>query len=52
MNGYDMMCNLVDYFGDGYVLDELTRYLPNDVVVDAMRHIAKMQDFDFEDEEE
>lgn len=52
MNGYDMMCDLADYLGEWCVLDELLRYLPNDVAMDAMYHIAKMYDYSFDGEEE
>ena len=51
MNGYDMMCDLADCLGEWCVLDELLRYLTNDVAMDAMNHIAKMYDYSFDGEE-
>lgn len=51
MNGFDMMCDLANYLDELCVLEELSRYLSNDVVVDAMQHIAKMYDYSFDEEE-
>ena len=51
MNGFDMMCDLADYLGELCVLEELSRYLSNDVVVDAMQYIAKKYDYSFDGEE-
>lgn len=52
MNGYDMMCDLVDCFGDWAVLDKLCRYLPNDTLIKAMESIARDYDYSFDGESE
>lgn len=51
MNGYDMMCNLVDCFGEWAVLDELCRWLDNTTLASAMEDIAKAYDYSFDGEE-
>ena len=50
MNGYDMMCDLVDYLGEWAVLDALSKYLPNDDLVEAMESIARDYDYSFDGE--
>lgn len=52
MNGYDMMCNLADYLGEWAVLDALSRWLPNDTLVEAMEDIARDYDYSFDGEED
>ena len=50
MNGYDMMCDLVDYLGEWAVLDALAKYLPNDDLVEAMESVASDYDYSFDGE--
>ena len=50
MDGYDMMCNLVDYLAEWAVLDALSKYLPNDELVEAMESIARDYDYSFDGE--
>lgn len=52
MNGYDMMCDLADYLGEWAVLDALSRWLPNDTLVEAMEDIARDYDYSFDGEED
>lgn len=50
MNGYDMMCDLVDYLGEWAVLNALSRYLSNDELVEAMKDLARDYDYSFDGE--
>ena len=50
MNGYNMMCDLAECLGEWAVLDALSRYLPNDDLVEAMESIAKDYDYSFDGE--
>lgn len=52
MNGYDMMCDLADCFGEWAVLDALCRHFPDSQLIDAMESIAKDFNYSFDGESE
>lgn len=44
--GWEMMEDLATAMGDDLILEELARYLPEDVLEDAMRHIARKHNYE------